>query len=65
MTAEQIMEDVKVNNIEVPSDSQFVTILVKPDGLAEIAGNATPKTFRMLGMKMIELAVKAEIKAAL
>ena len=66
MDAKQIIDEIRSGAIKAEDGSALVAVIMTPDGKAEIAAvNATPFSFRLVGLGLIEAAVKAEIKAAL
>lgn len=66
MDAKQIIDEIRSGAIKAEDGSALVAVIMTPDGKAEIAAdNATPFVFRLIGLGLIESAVKAEIKAAL
>lgn len=65
MTAEELIKAVGDWEVEVPKGSSLVVVLVDEEGHADMAGGATPNVMKAIGLHLIEVAVRGEIKAAL
>lgn len=65
MTAEELIEAARKNEIELPEGASLILAYVDKDGNTELAGNIRPEWLKSLGMHYIEMAIKNEIKAAL
>lgn len=65
MTAEELINVFRNNEIELPEGASLMLAYVDKDGNTELAGNIRPEWLKFLGMHYIEMAIKNEIKAAL
>lgn len=65
MTAEEIIKSINDWEVEIPKGSSLLAILVDEQGKADMAGTASPQVLKAVGLHLIELAVRGEIKAAL
>ncbi len=65
MTAEELIKSINDWEVEIPKGSSLLAILVNEQGKADMAGTARPEVLKAIGVHFIEMAVRAEIKAAL
>ena len=60
---QELMNNVRMT--EPPEGHSLVAVLVDENGKADMAGTARPEVLKAIGVHFIEMAVRAEIKAAL
>lgn len=65
MKSEELIQEIKDSNVEMQPGQSLLAILVDDTGKADMAGTASPQVLRAVAMHLIEVAVRAEIKAAL
>ena len=65
MKAEEIINALRSDSVEVPEGHTIIAVMVDGDGHADMGGTARPEVLKAIGVHFIELATRAEIKAQL
>lgn len=65
MKAEEIINALRSGEVETPEGNTIIAVMVDENGKADMGGTAKPEVLKAIGVHFIEMAVRAEIKAAL